>query len=214
MNPDERHSAAELVEKADLMMMDGDSLEAHQLLQRAVVLDPDNAEARRLLYAMNARRGVFNGPPMAEAATVAHGAESFRLTEQAWSKMTLGHFDEAVAILHRALSLDPGNARAQNALGVARAHQTATSGPYKYWTPEPRKYQFVPKPLRAIAGFLIAYLILVSDDQKPNHTAQVHHYLFNSPIENHFDSAADVIFLLTITALVYITWGHTERRFG
>jgi hypothetical protein len=54
---DEVAKAVDLAERADLLMVDGDSVEARRLLEEAVRLNPANEEAQRMLRGLLARQG-------------------------------------------------------------------------------------------------------------------------------------------------------------
>jgi Flp pilus assembly protein TadD len=116
MEPNNRQHAVELAEKADLMMVDGDSEEARQVLEEAVALDPRNAEARRMLAGLKVRLAKARGEAVVEVSQAEAFHEVDGLIETAKDANMQGQYELAASLLRRALSIDPDNRDAKSLL--------------------------------------------------------------------------------------------------
>jgi Flp pilus assembly protein TadD len=113
MDPTIRQEAIDLIQRADLLMLDGDDVTARNLLVKAVEIDPENAEARRMLGGVTARMaGVSLDEVPAGRQYLKNEAND--MIASARDAEANGQFDLAISLLRRALSIDPENAEAQH----------------------------------------------------------------------------------------------------
>ena len=111
------------MERADLLMLDGNNEEARQLLANAVEIDPTNAEARRMLAGVTARMaGVSLDQTTIGKQYLAN--EAFDMIACARDALADGQFELAISLLHRALAIDPNNNEAKSLMVTVETVQS------------------------------------------------------------------------------------------
>lgn len=107
MEPD-RQQAIQLIEQADLAVVDGRTDEAREMLEQALEVDPLNVEAKRMLAGIAVREARARGedtsdlPEQRELA----GIEAEDLKIVARRERAMGHDDMADSLSRRALDMD------------------------------------------------------------------------------------------------------------
>ena len=124
MEPD-RQEAIELIQRADLIMLDRDTEEAELLLKQALEIDPLNAEAKRLLAGLHVRMAAAQGRVVDGAEMQAvHAGELADLIQCAREANANGQHDLAESLLHRALAIDPDHAEVVSLLSTTHVLQS------------------------------------------------------------------------------------------
>jgi len=127
MEPTTRQEAIDLIQRADLLMLDGDDVTARNLLVKAVEIDPQNGEARRMLGGVTARMaGVRLEDTNAGRQYMAH--EAVDMIACAREAQADGQFELAISLLRRALAIDPTNAEAKSLMVTAETLQSQSMG--------------------------------------------------------------------------------------
>jgi len=120
MEPD-RQEAIELIERADLLLIDGDSPEARELLEKALEVDPLNAEAKRLLMGMDTRAALARGQAEPQVVKSPEIQEVITLARQAIED---SQYELAERLLRRGLSIDPDDAEILSLISTTQAFRS------------------------------------------------------------------------------------------
>lgn len=126
MDPQIREQSNELMERADLLMVDGRDAEAKDLLAQAAEIDPANEEVHRMLAGVTARLGGHSLESTPEGHAIM-ADEASDLIESAHRAQAAGHLSLASSLTKRALSIDPSSADAMHQLRSVETDQSHTS---------------------------------------------------------------------------------------